>query len=204
MTRTCFTQIGSLIVCPELIIQDRWFGVDLLSSLHPVSTLRNHSNALRNDSSLSLPSQFQEGDRLRASDYITGSVEVRQLRSVYKLSFTDIVRVNRFRPAGMQDIQVPSGEESDSTAARLRRAEKEQNAGVRLYVFLTKKRAKTRMADLEETAFLLRLDVGKEGCICFGKSFGNFDQVCIHPFVFAGLHIGDHPNTPQPPLSFSS
>lgn len=115
---------------------------------------------------------------MRAADYVTGSVEVRQLRSVYKLSFTDIVRVNRFKPAGMQEmLGAPSDEESDQNAAALRRAEIEQNASVRLYVFLTKKKAKTRMADLEETAFLLRLDVGKEGCICFGNSFGNFDQV---------------------------
>lgn len=120
----------------------------------------------------------QEGDRLRAADYVTGSVEVRQLRSVYKLSFTDIVRVNRFKPVGVQQL-APSDDGSDSSTAVLRRAEREQSANVRLYVFLTKKKAKTRMADLEETAFLLRLDVGKEGCICFGKSFGNFDQVLV-------------------------
>ena len=115
---------------------------------------------------------------MRAADYVTGSVEVRQLRSVYKLSFTDIVRVNRFKPAGMQETTgAPSDDGSDASAAAIRRSEREQNASVRLYVFLTKKKAKTRMADLEETAFLLRLDVGKEGCICFGKSFGNFDQV---------------------------
>lgn len=114
---------------------------------------------------------------MRAEDYVTGSVEVRQLRSVYKLSFTDIVRVNRFKPAGVQEVIAPSDEESDESLAARRRAEREQNASVRLYVFLTKKKAKTRMADLEETAFLLRLDVGKDGCICFGKSIGNFDQV---------------------------
>lgn len=115
---------------------------------------------------------------MRAADYVTGSIEVRQLRSVFKLSFTDIVRVNRFKPAGVQEVGAPSDEESDASLAAHRRAERDQDASVRLYVFLTKKKAKTRMADLEETAFLLRLDVGKEGCICFGKSFGNFDQVC--------------------------
>lgn len=104
-------------------------------------------------------------------------MEVRQLRSVYKLSFADIVRVNRFKPAGVQDVGAASDEGSDGSSAALKRAEREQNASVRLYVFLTKKKAKTRMTDLEETAFLLRLDVGKEGCICFGKSFGDFDQV---------------------------
>ncbi|CAM9842398.1 unnamed protein product [Ectocarpus fasciculatus] len=119
---------------------------------------------------------LKEGDRLRAADYITGSVEVRQLRSVYKLSFTDIARVNRFKPAEAQEVAMPGDEESDESVAALRRAEREQNASVRLYVFLTKKKAKTRMADLEETAFLLRLEVGKEGCICFGATFGNFEQ----------------------------
>ncbi len=92
--------------------------------------------------------------------------------------------MNRFKPAGIQEmLGAPNDEESDASAAALRRAEREQNASVRLYVFLTKKKAKTRMADLEETAFLLRLDVGKEGCICFGKSFGNFDQVCAQAYA---------------------
>lgn len=104
---------------------------------------------------------------------------MRQLRSVYKLSFTDIARVNRFKPVEAQEIAMAGDEESDESVAALRRAEREQNASVRLYVFLTKKKAKTRMADLEETAFLLRLEVGKEGCICFGDTFGNFEQVLV-------------------------
>lgn len=116
---------------------------------------------------------------MRAADYVTGSVEVRQLRSVYKLSFTDIVRVNRFKPSGVEELPTASDDGSNASQPGLRGTEREQNANVRLYVFLTKKKAKTRMADLEETAFLLRLDVGKEGCICFGKSFGNFDQVFV-------------------------
>lgn len=148
---------------------------------------------------LCLPPQSQEGDRLRAADYVTGSVEVRQLRSVYKLSFTDIVRVNRFKPAEMEEMGGPTDEESDESLAARRRAEGEQNASVRLYVFLTKKKAKTRMADLEETAFLLRLDVGKEGCICFGKSFGNFDQVCTG--VRGHARGWGRPNIPPPSTS---
>lgn len=133
---------------------------------------------------------------MRAEDYVTGSVEVRQLRSVFKLSFTDIVRVNRFRPARMKEVGAPSDEESDASLAARRRVEREQNASVRLYVFLTKKKAKTRMADLEETAFLLRLDVGKEGCICFGKSFGNFDQVCTHSCVSRPFTLETAQHTP--------
>lgn len=87
----------------------------------------------------------------------------------------DIVRVNRFKLAG--DLDPSDGDdESDESMTRAKRAEREDSA-VRLYVFLTKKKAKKRMADLEETAFLLRLDVGIEGCICFGKSCGSFDQV---------------------------
>lgn len=124
---------------------------------------------------------IQEGDRLRAADYVTGSVEIRQLRSVYKLSFVDIVCVNRFKPAEAPPL--PSdvyGSDNESTESRAKAAkEAKERAAVRLYVYLTKKKAKTRMADLEETAFLLRLDVGTEGCICLGKSFGTFDQVNI-------------------------
>lgn len=126
-------------------------------------------------STLAWTSVVQEGDRLRAADYVTGSVEIRQLRSVYKLSFTDIARVNRFKPAGAPELGA-SDEESNESLAKAKRDERGKST-VRLYVFLTKKKAKTRMADLEETAFLLRLDVGTEGCICFGKSFGTFDQV---------------------------
>eukprot|EP00752_Nemacystus_decipiens_P016507 g14756.t1 len=148
---------------------------------------------------------LKEGDRLRAEDYVTGSVEIRQLRSVFKLSFTDIVRVNRFKPAGVQEVGAPADEESDESLAARQRIEREQNASVRLYVFLTKKKAKTRMADLEETAFLLRLDVGKEGCICFGKSFGNFDQGMLqvpNPTGYKGIAIAkrkmDEPKTDEP------
>ncbi|CAN0273591.1 unnamed protein product [Pylaiella littoralis] len=148
---------------------------------------------------------LKEGDRLRAADYVTGSVEVRQLRSVYKLSFTDIARVNRFKPVGVQELAAPSDDESDASLAVLKRAEREQNANVRLYVFLTKKKAKTRMADLEETAFLLRMDVGKEGCICFGKSFGTFDQGMLKvptPTGYKGIVIAkrkmDEPKTVEP------
>lgn len=119
-------------------------------------------------------SPAQEGDRLRAADYVTGSVEVRQLRSVYKLSFLDIVRVNRFRADGA--CQDHADDASNESSVKAKKAEQEKSA-VRLYVFLTTKKAKARMEDLEETAFLLRLDAGTEGCICYGKSCGDFDQV---------------------------
>lgn len=111
---------------------------------------------------------------MRAADYVTGSVEIRQLRSVYKLSFLDIARVNRFIPAGAPELA--SDEESNLSMENAKKAAKDR-ATVRLYVYLTKKKPKPRMADIEDTAFLLRLDVGTEGCICFGKSVGNFDQV---------------------------
>lgn len=129
---------------------------------------------------LALPSRFrsaffvQEGDRLRAADYVTGSVEIRQLRSVYKLSFVNVALVNRFKPAGVPDLAASDEDTNDSLAGTDVEGE---SSVVPLCVFLTKKKAKPRMADLEETAFLLRLDVGTKGCICFGKSFGDFDQV---------------------------
>lgn len=118
---------------------------------------------------------------MRAADYVTGCVEVRQLRSVYKLSFADIVRVNRFKSAAapaVPEIAAASDEESSTASGSEAKAKARKEASAaRLHVFLTKKKAKTRMADLEETAFLLRLDVGTDGCICSGKSLGNFDQV---------------------------
>lgn len=127
---------------------------------------------------------MQEGDRLRAADYVTGCVEVRQLRSVYKLSFADIVRVNRFKPTAppaVPEIAAASDEdESTGSGSEEKAKARKESSSARLYVFLTKKKPKTRMADLEETAFLLRLDVGTDGCICSGKSLGNFDQVSRH------------------------
>lgn len=126
---------------------------------------------------------MQEGDRLRAADYVTGCVEVRQLRSVYKLSFADIVRVNRFKPTAppaVPEIAASDEDESTGSGSEEKAKARKESSSVRLHVFLTKKKPKTRMADLEETAFLLRLDVGTDGCICSGKSFGNFDQVSRH------------------------
>lgn len=123
---------------------------------------------------LNASSPAQEGDRLRATDYVTGTIEVRQLRSVYKLSFFDIMRVTRFSVDEAQ--QHDADDASNESLVQAKKAEREKST-VRLYVFLTTKKAKARMEDLEETAFLLRLDVGTEGCICYGKSCGDFDQV---------------------------
>ena len=121
---------------------------------------------------------MQEGDRLRAADYVTGCVEVRQLRSVYKLSFSDIVRVNRFKPpTAPAGPQTAASDEESTGSGSEEKPRTGKESSVKLHVFLTKKKPKTRMADLEETAFFLRLDVGTDGCICSGKSLGNFDQV---------------------------
>lgn len=126
----------------------------------------------------------QEGDRLRATDYVTGCVEVRQLRSVYKLSFSDIVRVNRFKqPTAVAVPQTAASDEESTGSGSEEKAKTRKEPSVRLHVFLTKKKPKTRMADLEETAFLLRLDVGTDGCICSGKSLGNFDQVSPQQYI---------------------
>ncbi|CAM9250827.1 unnamed protein product [Sphacelaria rigidula] len=150
---------------------------------------------------------FKEGDRLWAADYVTGSFEVRQLRSVYKLSFLDITRVNRFRLDGeggeprRDDV---TDDASNESLAIARKAEREKST-VRLRVYLTKKKAKARMGDLEETAFLLRLDAGTEGCICYGNSFGDFDQGMLQvpdPTGYKGIVIAkqraDHPATDEP------
>lgn len=125
----------------------------------------------------------QEGDRLRATDYVTGSVEVRQLRSVFKLSFLDITLVNRLKPADNEtvtEVELDTEETCDgSSISSSQKRDARNKTAMRLHVYLTKKKAKIRMADLEETGFLLLLDVGEEGCICLGKTFGDFDQVCL-------------------------
>jgi hypothetical protein len=41
-----------------------------------------------------------------------------------------------------------------------------------------------RMADLEETSFLLRLDLGVNGSICEGKALGTFGQRCALSEIF--------------------
>lgn len=103
-------------------------------------------------------------------------MEVRHIRSVYKLCFLDIALVNRFTPeeaSRPENVAVGDARDKSTSGEKAREAQD----GARLYVFLTKKKAKPRMADLEETAYLLRLDVGSEGCICSGGSLGDFDQV---------------------------
>lgn len=131
----------------------------------------------------------QEGDRLKAPDYITGSVEFRHVRSVYKLSFLDIKRVNRFKPDGGGQTAEPETSDNDSAESVSDERGPKKDETVRLHVFLTKKRPKQRMADLEETGLLLRLDAGTEGCICSGKSFGDFDQVRVDPGPSTGWVI---------------
>lgn len=148
---------------------------------HTLTIIRERGQVRRRQQPRLARTYVQEGDRLWAADYVTGSFEVRQLRSVYKLSFLDITRVNRFRLDGeggeprRDDV---TDDASNESLAIARKAEREKST-VRLRVYLTKKKAKARMGDLEETAFLLRLDAGTEGCICYGNSFGDFDQVWL-------------------------
>lgn len=115
---------------------------------------------------------------------------MRHLRSIYKLSFLDIQRVSRFtREVDIVIEHEASGDESDDSGGSqsgTKRGKKEENKA-QLHVFLTRKKGKPRMADLEETAYMLQLDVGTDGCICFGKSFGDFDQVSVKSEYVHGM-----------------
>ncbi|CAM9121809.1 unnamed protein product, partial [Chrysoparadoxa australica] len=82
---------------------------------------------------------------------------------MFRLSFSNISLVDRSKKGqegAMGQQQLEDGEEEEDE-----KGDPDQEL-VSLYVYLTFKKPKRRMADLEETAFLLKLDVGLGGCIC--------------------------------------
>jgi hypothetical protein len=128
---------------------------------------------------------FAQGDKRLASAFVTGRVEMRQLRGLFKLTFSDLAVVRRRT-------------EDDGSKKPLR-------AGV----FLTRKKTKKRMADLEETGYSVPVggDVDEDGYVCVGeRSLGAFDLTLRDapedPLVYRGLCIakraGDAPLTEEP------
>ena len=126
---------------------------------------------------------FVQGDRRLSSSFVTGRVEMRQLRGLFKLTFSELTVVRR----------------------------REQGTRKPLYakVFLTRKKTKKRMADLEETGYNVPVtsDLDAAGFVCQGdSSLGKFDLTLRDapddPLLYRGLCIAksarDPPLTEEP------
>ena len=95
---------------------------------------------------------FAPGDKRLARVFVTGRVEMRQLGGLFKLSF-DGLAVQRL-------------------------ADNPSQSPLKAKVFLTRKKAKKRMADLEETGYSVPIsrDLDKNGFVCSGDAtLGTFD-----------------------------
>ncbi|KAG5181929.1 hypothetical protein JKP88DRAFT_245855 [Tribonema minus] len=122
---------------------------------------------------------------------VTGSVEVRQLRSMLKLSFVNLAlqsasTKSEANAAGGSSTGTLSLRSGADLAEQLEAALSDTGSvGVeqwapKLYCYLTKKKPKARMADLEETGFLLLMDSSSDGSICQAPAYGSFDQSLLH------------------------
>lgn len=125
---------------------------------------------------------FLQGDKRLALAFVTGRVELQQLRGLFKLTFSELTMVRRRR--------------GDVNSLRAR-------------VFLTRKKTKKRMADLEETGYNVPVsfDLDAEGYVCNGdKTSGAFDLTLRDapedPLLYRGLCIAksarDAPLTEEP------
>ncbi|KAJ8598447.1 hypothetical protein CTAYLR_006876 [Chrysophaeum taylorii] len=77
---------------------------------------------------------LSQGDKRLAAAFVTGRVELRQLRGLYKIEFKELAVV--YRRTGEDGTKAP----------------------LRARVYLTQKTAKKRMADLEETSYAVPVD----------------------------------------------
>ena len=126
---------------------------------------------------------FAPGDKRLARVFVTGRVEMRQLGGLFKLSF-DGLAVQRL-------------------------ADNPSQSPLKAKVFLTRKKAKKRMADLEETGYSVPIsrDLDKNGFVCSGDAtLGTFDLTLRNapdnPLLYRGLCIAksaqDTPLTEEP------
>ncbi|CAM9117664.1 unnamed protein product, partial [Phaeothamnion confervicola] len=103
--------------------------------------------------------EFRAGDARRSPVDVTGAAELRQLRRAFKLSFSDV----SVEPLGRGATAAFDAVSSQALAAENGDPETAAAAAAAilppLWVYLTKKRPKARMADIEETGYLLSLDV---------------------------------------------
>lgn len=149
-----------------------------------------------------VPKRFAEikkGDDRHRMNYIEGECELRGLRDLYKLSFTNLRIIQKFKEA-----ETDSDEDSDDDIVIERRAQQR----VKLSLYMTKKKPKKRMADIEETGHFVSCDT-KDGYIdtLIGKhaKAANFDvslKDCPNVDEFAGCVVvkrkGDNPLTDEP------
>lgn len=124
-----------------------------------------------------------QGDKRMAFAFVTGRAEVQQLRGLYKIAFKDITIVHR------------------------RTAEDGSKSPLHAWVFLTKKKAKKRMADLEETGYVVPIPKNVGGYIGSTEAtLGNFELTLRDapedPRVYKGLVIAkpakEKPFTEEP------
>ena len=99
-----------------------------------------------------VPKRFAEikkGDDRHGANYLEGGCELRSLRHLYKLSFTNMRVISRYK-----EEDPPSDEDSDDDLV----IEKRVKNRVKLRLYMTKKKPKKRMADIEETGDLIMCD----------------------------------------------
>mmetsp|Transcript_15963 Transcript_15963/g.49385 ORF Transcript_15963/g.49385 Transcript_15963/m.49385 type:complete len:209 (-) Transcript_15963:3053-3679(-) len=125
---------------------------------------------------------FVQGDKRLAPAFVTGRVELQQLRGLFKLTFSELTTVRRRQG---------------------------DNSCLRAKVFLTRKKTKKRMADLEETGYNVPVpsSLDARGYVCNGdETSGSFDLTLRDapedPLFYRGLCIAksaqDAPLTEEP------
>ena len=99
--------------------------------------------------------EIKKGDDRHKSNYVEGDVELRSLRHLFKLSFTDCRVIAR-----VKEPDPPSDEDSDDEMV-IQRREKQR---IKLRLYMSKKKPKKRMADIEETGHMVICDT-KDGFV---------------------------------------
>ena len=143
-------------------------------------------------------SELKKGDDRHNFNYMEGNVELRALRALYKLSFSECRVISRFR-----EEEPPSDSDDDDMTI-----EKVDKKRIKLSLYMSKKKPKKRMADVEETGHLVQCDTA-DGSIdhLLGKhaSMTTFDvslKDCPDPGEYAGCVIvkrkSDPPLTDEP------
>jgi Leucine-rich repeat (LRR) protein/Ca2+-binding EF-hand superfamily protein len=124
---------------------------EALLNLPPPSAIVMNERA-NTEGGLWVPKRFAElkkGDERHHLNYLEGNVELRALRQLYKLSFSECRVVSRFKEA-----EEPSDSDNDDDMT----IEQVQKKRIRLSLYMSHKKPKKRMADIEETGHLVQCD----------------------------------------------